>query len=123
MDFAEDVSKTNWGFEFTWIHEVPFVDNSSATNVTRGEVFNWTVSVDRPTFVNFLNANRTFFMNSQWFFQYVSNYNENFVSNGPWNILFTFAVFTGYFKDDEYSEVEAEPIIRAMLDDIFGAEK
>jgi CubicO group peptidase (beta-lactamase class C family) len=30
------------------------------------------------------------------------------------------AVFTGYFKDDDYSEIEAEPVIRGMLDDIFG---
>ena len=30
------------------------------------------------------------------------------------------AVFTGYFKDDDYSEVPAEPIIRQMLDDVFG---
>lgn len=30
------------------------------------------------------------------------------------------AVFTGYFKDDNYSEIPAEPIIRKMLDDLFG---
>ena len=29
-------------------------------------------------------------------------------------------VFTGYFKDDDYSEVAAESIIRRMLDEIFG---
>ncbi len=99
MDFAEDVSKSNWGIEFTWIEGLPFTDADSISNVTRSDVINLTVSVDRPTFVNFLNANRTFFINSQWFFQYVTNHSPSFNSNGPWNILFTFAIFTGYFQD------------------------
>jgi hypothetical protein len=55
--------------------------------------------VDRPTFINFLNQNRTFFFNSQWFFQYVHKYEKGFTSNGPWNILATFTVTTGYFQD------------------------
>jgi CubicO group peptidase (beta-lactamase class C family) len=32
----------------------------------------------------------------------------------------TVAVFTGYFKDDDYSEVELEPILFEVLDGIFG---
>ena len=55
--------------------------------------------MDRPTFVNFLNANRTFFLNTQWFFNYLPNYNGGFTENGPFNALFTFAVLTGYFQD------------------------
>jgi hypothetical protein len=55
--------------------------------------------VDRPTFVNFLNQNRTLFINSQWFFQYVNGYERGFTSNGPWNVLATFTVSTGYFQD------------------------
>jgi len=99
MDFAEDVTKSNWGVEFTWIEGLPFTDNNSPSNVSRSDVVNMTVSVDRPTFVNFLNANRTLFFNSQWFFQYVNDYKSGYTSNGPWNVLFTFAVFTGYFQD------------------------
>jgi hypothetical protein len=98
-DFAEDVSKTNWGVEFTWFGPMPFLNNDSYTNVTDSDTLNLTVSVDRPTFINFLNANRTFFFNSQWFFQYITNYEKGFTSNGPFNVLFTFAFFTGYFQD------------------------
>ena len=29
-------------------------------------------------------------------------------------------VFTGYFKDDEQSEITAEPIIRSMVDAVFA---
>ena len=99
MDFAEDYTKSNWSMEFTWIEGIPFNDSDSYDLVTEADDFNLTVSVDRPTFINFLNANRTFFFNSQWFFQYRKGYRDSFTSIGPWNVLATFAVFTGYFQD------------------------
>jgi len=99
LDFAEDYTKSNWSMEFTWIEGVPQIDNSSYDITTRTDDFNLTVSVDRPTFINFLNANRTFFINSQWFFQYRKGWNDDFLTPGPWNVLATFAVFTGYFQD------------------------
>ena len=98
-DFAEDTSKTNWGVEFTWFESVPFFDNNEFDNIHHVDTFNLTVSVDRPTFINFLNANRTFFFNSQWFFQYIAGHRSGMPSNGPFNALFTFAMFTGYFQD------------------------
>jgi hypothetical protein len=99
MDFAEDVTKSNWSFEFTWIEGLPATNNDSFNATTKADSFNVTVSVDRPTFINFLNQNRTFFFNSQWFFQYVDDYVKGFTSNGPWNMLATFTVSTGYFQD------------------------
>jgi hypothetical protein len=99
-DFAEDVSKTNWGVEFTYMGEVPYVDNGDYGNgVTGSDSVNLTISVDRPTFINFLNPNRTFFFNTQWFFQYLPGYKDTFTVNGPFNVLFTFAMFTGYYQD------------------------
>jgi hypothetical protein len=98
-DFAEDVTKTNWSFEFTWVSRVDFLDNNSLSAVGDSDALNLTVSVDRPTFINFLNANRTFFMNSQWFFNYLPNWNEGYSFQGPFNVLFTFAIFTGYHQD------------------------
>jgi hypothetical protein len=98
-DFGEDVTKTNWGVELTWIEDVPYSDNDNELGVHHADVYNMTVSVDRPTFINFLNPNRTFFFNSQWFVSYVPDYKKGFTSNGPVNVLFTFAMFTGYFQD------------------------
>jgi hypothetical protein len=65
------------------------------------------VSVDRPTFFNFLNPNRSFFLNLQLFLRYLPEY-EGGRSQGDGNygyagdqvtgnIVFTF--FTGYFQD------------------------
>jgi hypothetical protein len=38
-------------------------------------------------------------MNSQWFFNYLPNWNEGYSFQGPFNVLFTFAIFTGYHQD------------------------
>jgi hypothetical protein len=99
-DFAEDVSKTNWSLEFTWIGATPYFDNGDFEDgLTDSDALNLTISVDRPTFINFLNANRTIFFNTQWFFQYLTGYENTFTTNGPFNVLFTFAMFTGYYQD------------------------
>ncbi len=99
MDFAEDFTKSNWSTEFTYINGLPTTDANSYELTSRTNTYNLTVSVDRPTFVNFLNPNRTLFINSQWFFQYRQNYNDGMGPNGPVNVLATLAVFTGYFQD------------------------
>ena len=98
-DFAEDHTKTNWGVEFTYIEDIPFINNDSFVGVSDSDALNLTVSVDRPTFINFLNPNRTFFFNSQWFVSYLTDWDDGYTVNGPWNVLFTFAMFTGYFQD------------------------
>jgi hypothetical protein len=98
-DFAEDLTKSNWGLEFTWEENVFVGDNNSFEGLAEVDRYNLTVSVDRPTFVNFLNANRTFFINSQVFFQYVQGYQPAQTGNGPWNVLGVLAVNTGYYDD------------------------
>jgi len=98
-DFAEDHTKSTWSFETTWIPNVPFEDHNKFGGLTDSNVYNLTVSVDRPTFVHFLNADRTFFINTQWFFQYMSGYHSSFVVNGPINVLATLHVDTGYYRD------------------------
>jgi hypothetical protein len=99
MDVAEDVTKTNWNVEATWIEGVVFGDSNSLDGISSADTLNLTVSVDRATFVNFLNPNRTFFINSQWFFQYITDHESSFSGNGPFNVFFTVAVGTGYFQD------------------------
>ena len=99
LDFAEDVTKSNWSSEMTWIANNQYTDNDSFSGRNTSDTVNMTISVDRPTFINFLNPNRTFFFNSQVFFQYITNYKSGFVNNGPFNMLGTFTIQTGYFQD------------------------
>ena len=44
------------------------------TGLKEHDVITMSVSVDRPTFINFLNPNRSFFMNFQFFMQYIFGY-------------------------------------------------
>jgi hypothetical protein len=99
FDFAEDFFKTNWGVEFTWINDATFSSNTSRDLNQEADVYNLTVSIDRPTFVNFLNANRTFFLNTQIFLRYLPHYDRSYDTNGPLTALATFAITTGYFQD------------------------
>ncbi|MDP6981057.1 MAG: hypothetical protein QF570_21050, partial [Myxococcota bacterium] len=99
MDFAEDVTKSNWGVEFTWVEGVRVADYDEWDGLTTVDDFNLTVSMDRPTFLNFLNPNKTFFLNTQWFFQYRDGYRNSMPSNGPINVLGLVFVQTGYFQD------------------------
>ena len=101
MDFAEDRTKTNWGVEFSWTNAQNYLDNDSYSGFSTHGVEQLTISVDRPTFINFLNPNRTFLFNTQWFFRYIDNFHDNSAMwvNGPFGMLGTFTIFTGYFQD------------------------
>jgi hypothetical protein len=101
MDFAEDRSKTSWGLEFTWIENQSLANRDTFDGVSRRSVYNLTISIDRPTFINFLNPNRTIFFNTQWFLRYIPHYEGRgkFSTNGPFNALYTFNIFTGFFQD------------------------
>jgi len=99
FDFAEDHTKSNWGVEASWVNRQPFIDDNAFDGISYSPTYNLTVSVDRPTFINFLNQNRTFFFNSQWFFQYIPDYHKSYTNNGPVNVLATFTILTGYHQD------------------------
>ncbi len=100
-DWAEDVTKTNWGMEFTWSSGEGYTDEMDPRGYSTHGTFGLTISVDRPTFINFLNANRTFLFNAQVFFRWIDGYTSNgrFDVNGPLNVLGTFTIVTGYFQD------------------------
>jgi hypothetical protein len=99
MDFAEDTTKSNWSMEFTWFNGVRMSNNNKFSGSSTVDQYNLTISVDRPTFIRFLNPARTFFFNSQIFIQYIDDYNQGFVANGPYNFTLTASVGTGYMQD------------------------
>ncbi len=99
MDFPEDRTKSNWGVELTWFDSVPVYDANEFDSLSNVDMLNLTVSIDRPTFVNFLNPNRTFFFNTQWFFQYIKGHRSGMGPNGAFSAMFTNTITTGYFQD------------------------
>ena len=99
MDFTHDRSKTSWNLEFTWFHRVRLSDLDSFDMTSKADLVNLTIGVDRPTFIRFLNRNRTFFLNAQLFMQYIVGYQSSFTSDGPFNARMTVGAFTGYHQD------------------------
>ncbi|MFP6604992.1 MAG: hypothetical protein VCC19_00310, partial [Myxococcota bacterium] len=99
MDFAEDRTKSNWGLEFTWIEGEPVGHNLRYNSLEKADNFNLTISADRPTFINFLNSNRTFFFNWQFFMNYREGWKKAHGNEGALDLTTTFAVFTGFFQD------------------------
>jgi hypothetical protein len=98
-DFAEDHTQTSWGLEFTWVEGVPYANADVESGISDSDEFNFAVSVDRPTFLRFANADRPVLFNTQWFVRYLSDYHQGFAVNGPVNVFFTFAASTGYYQD------------------------
>jgi hypothetical protein len=98
-DFAEDHTQTSWGFEFTWIEGVPYADADVPDGIAKTDELNFAVSVDRPTFVRFVNPDRAVLFNTQWFVNYLPDWHDGYTVNGPANVFFTFAVSTGYYQD------------------------
>jgi hypothetical protein len=99
MDFAEDITKSSVGVEFTWVANTPFTDNGQADAIDFPDTYNLTLSIDRPTFINFLNSNRTFFLNTQIFVSYIDGYTRDYTADGPWTLLWLVSMNTGYFQD------------------------
>jgi hypothetical protein len=100
-DFAHDDTGSNWSIEATWINGQSFGIQTEERGWGLRDTYNMTVSVDRPTFINFLNPNRTFFFNAQLFMRYITDYEGGgeFGVAGPFSALGTLSVFTGYFQD------------------------
>jgi hypothetical protein len=98
-DFAEDTTKSSWGVEFTHVNDSLSADNNEYDGFSHVDEFNLTLSVDRPTFINFLNANRTFFLNSQLFTSYIGDYRNGMIREGPWTFLWLLNANTGYYQD------------------------
>jgi hypothetical protein len=101
FDFAEDRTKTNWSVEATWIDDQPYAVTDELRGFSRNDTYNLTFSVDRPTFVNFLNPGRTFFVNSQWFMRWIDDYRGGgrYLAHGPFALLGTLTLATGYHQD------------------------
>jgi hypothetical protein len=107
LDFAEDVSKTSWGIEFSWMARKLLPNSTTYSGLSQSDEMVLSVSVDRPTFFNFLNPNRSFFLNFQAFVRYLPNYQGGSRNNdgnygyasGPFSTQMVLTFFTGYFQD------------------------
>ncbi|MBW2313218.1 MAG: hypothetical protein JRH10_03430 [Deltaproteobacteria bacterium] len=99
-DFAEDRTKTSWGVEFVWFEDEPYANTHEKDGWSRHDTLSLTISMDRPTVVNFLNANTTIFINTQVFVRWIDDYTDKALTpDGPFSMLATITAFTGFWQD------------------------
>ncbi|MCP4003874.1 MAG: hypothetical protein GY725_06730 [bacterium] len=107
LDFAEDRTKSSWGIEFSWTANKLFGNSLTESSLSKSDEMVLSVSIDRPTFFNFLNPNRSFFLNFQFFVRYLTDYRGGAddrdgmfgTAYGPLSTTMVFTFFTGYFQD------------------------
>lgn len=107
-DFYVDPIKSAFRVEFAYTTGEEFADTSQSRLFSESDVIRWVVGWDRPTYIRFLNPNRTFLLSGQLFGQHILEHERftNPVSGGKigfqdWdhNMIMTF-LFQGFYMND-----------------------
>jgi hypothetical protein len=101
-----DYFEENTGIVFRIESSITFneiVQNTHKANwVDHSNVVRWSIGMDRPTFIRFLNPNRTFFLSAQlfdtWYTDHEGDANGGFIV-GKHNYIATFFAQTHYLRD------------------------
>ena len=107
-DFYVDPIKSAFRVEFAYTTGEEFADTSKRRLFSESDVIRWVVGWDRPTYIRFLNPNRTFLLSGQVFGQHILEHERftNPFSGGKvgfqdWdhNLIMTF-LFQGFYMND-----------------------
>ncbi|MCZ6896056.1 MAG: DUF1302 domain-containing protein, partial [Gammaproteobacteria bacterium] len=107
-DFYVDPIKSAFRVELAFTNGEEFADTSKPRLFSQSNVIRWVVGWDRPTYIRFLNPNRTFLLSAQMFGQHLLNH-EYFSSpfggakigfmDWEYNFIGTF-LFQGFYMND-----------------------
>ena len=75
-DFYVDYIKSAFRVEFAWTTGEEFADTSKRRLFSESDVLRWVVGWDRPTYIRFLNPNRTFLLSGQIFGQHLLDHDR-----------------------------------------------
>ena len=78
-DFYIDYIKSAFRVELAWTDGEEFADTSKPRLFSESDVARWVVGWDRPTYIRFLNPNRTFLLSGQIFGQHLLDH-ERFMN-------------------------------------------
>ena len=105
-DFYIDSIKSAFRVEFAWTNGEEFANTARPRLFSESDVIRYVVGWDRPTFIPFLNKNRSFLISAQVFGQHLLNYEKHDGPFGPvgipdWqeNWVGTL-LFQGFYKND-----------------------
>ncbi len=108
-DFYVDPIKSAFRVEFAYTDGEEFADTSKPRLFSESNVIRWVVGWDRPTYIRFLNPNRTFLLSAQMFGQHLLDHERFQSPDGlganigfqDWdhNFIMTF-LFQGFYMND-----------------------
>ncbi len=108
-DFYSEKLKSAFRVEFAWTTGEEFPNTLRPELYSESNVIRWVVGWDRPTFIPFLNKNRSFLISAQLFGQHLLDHE---LEDGPFgkvgipdwknNVVGTL-LFKGFYKNDQVS--------------------
>jgi hypothetical protein len=102
VDYYNDLTKTVWRIESSITFREAITNVDQVDYADYSEVVRWSVGIDRPTFLFFLNPTKTFFLSTQFLFKHVVNHNGGeHTGMIVWPNEFTFTALaqTEYYRD------------------------
>lgn len=102
IDYFEPVSGIVFRIESSYTFDEPVQNTRKANWMDESDVVRFSLGMDRPTFIPFLNANRTFFLSAQIFDTYYLDHEQGQGDGyivGEHNFIYTLFAQTQYMRD------------------------
>lgn len=102
FDYFEQYTGTVWRVESSWTLDELVNNTQSADWVSHSNVMRWSIGIDRPTFLKWLNKDRTFFLSMQifdtWYLEHQGDKNTGMFVDEH-NFITTFFFIGNYMRD------------------------
>ncbi len=102
IDYFEPVTGIVFRIESSYTFDEPVQNTRKANWMDESDVVRFSLGMDRPTFIPFLNPNRTFFLSAQIFDTYYLDHEQGAGDGyivGEHNFIYTFFAQTQYLRD------------------------
>ncbi len=102
VDYFDDFTGIVFRLESSWSNDVPITNTNKLNWFDESDLIQFALGMDRPTFIKFLNPNRTFFISSQIFHTYWKDHEGNNQSGMPidrHNWILTLFIQGQYMRD------------------------
>ena len=102
FDYFEQYTGTVWRVESSWTFDELITNTQSVDWVDKTDVMRWSIGIDRPTFLKWLNKDRTFFLSWQifdtWYMDHQGDRNTGMFVDEH-NFITTFFFIGNYMRD------------------------
>ena len=102
FDYFEQYTGTVWRVESSWTFKELVANTNQADWVGNSDVMRWSIGIDRPTFLKWLNKDRTFFLSWQlfdtWYMDHEGDAHTGML-NDTHNFITTFFFIGNYMRD------------------------